>query len=64
MRKSALWNIEISKKTLPFIIKMASDADYQLRSSVFKKLNRERPEYNLLSTEQREDLLHKGLTDS
>ena len=63
VRRSALFNIEQSKETLPLILERARDIDPYNRRSVFAKPMEELSDFRKLSIEDREKLLRYGLSD-
>ncbi|GJJ68327.1 condensin complex subunit 3 [Entomortierella parvispora] len=63
VRRSALFNIEQSKETLPFILERARDIDPYNRRSVFAKPMDELSDFRKLSIGERERLLRYGLSD-
>ncbi|KAG0297693.1 hypothetical protein BGZ98_000478 [Dissophora globulifera] len=63
VRRSALFNIEQTKVTLPFILERARDTDAYNRRSVFSKPMEELSDFRVLSIGDRERLLRYGLSD-
>ncbi|KAG0021693.1 hypothetical protein BGZ81_008818 [Podila clonocystis] len=63
VRRSALFNIEHTKKTLPYILERARDTDPYNRRGVFSKPMEEIPDFRVLSIGDREKLLRYGLSD-
>ncbi|KAG0368508.1 nuclear condensing complex subunit [Gamsiella multidivaricata] len=63
VRRSALFNIEQTKTTLPFILERARDTDAYNRRGVFTKPMEELSDFRILSIDDREKLLRYGLSD-
>ncbi|KAG0227520.1 hypothetical protein BGW42_002912 [Actinomortierella wolfii] len=63
VRRSALFNIEHTKATLPYILERARDIDAYNRRGVYSKPMDEIPDFRILSISEREKLLRYGLTD-
>lgn len=63
VRRSALFNIEQSKVTLPSILERARDTDAYNRRSVFTKPMEGLTDFRVLSIGDREKLLRYGLSD-
>ncbi|KAF8957558.1 hypothetical protein BGZ46_002160, partial [Entomortierella lignicola] len=63
VRRSALFNIEQTKVTLPYILKRARDTDAYNRRGVFTKPMEELSDFRVLSIGDRERLLRYGLSD-
>ncbi|KAF9570700.1 hypothetical protein EC968_001484 [Mortierella alpina] len=63
VRRSALFNIEQTKATMPAILERARDTDAYNRRGVFTKPMEELSDFRVLSIEDREKLLRYGLSD-
>ncbi|KAI1316429.1 hypothetical protein EDD11_009992 [Mortierella claussenii] len=63
VRRSALFNIEHSKVTLPYILERARDTDAYNRRGVFTKPMEGLSDFRILSINDRERLLRYGLSD-
>ncbi|KAF9407125.1 hypothetical protein BGZ94_002812, partial [Podila epigama] len=63
VRRSALFNIEHTKKTLPYVLERARDTDRYIRRGVFSKPMDEIPDFRVLSIDERERVLRYGLKD-
>ncbi|KAF9431507.1 hypothetical protein BGZ76_000225 [Entomortierella beljakovae] len=63
VRRSALFNIEQTKTTLPHILERARDTDAYNRRGVFTKPMDEIPDFRVLTIKDRERLLRYGLSD-
>ncbi|KAF9188617.1 hypothetical protein BGZ51_000480 [Haplosporangium sp. Z 767] len=63
VRRSALFNIEQKKTTLPSILERARDTDAYNRRGVFTKPMEELSDFRILSIGDREKLLRYGLSD-
>ncbi|KAF9103383.1 hypothetical protein BGX29_003425 [Mortierella sp. GBA35] len=63
VRRSAIFNIEQSKVTLPYILERARDTDTYSRRAVFTKPMSELQDFRVLSIGEREKLLRYGLSD-
>ncbi|KAF9168468.1 hypothetical protein DFQ26_007599 [Actinomortierella ambigua] len=63
VRRSALFNIEHTKSTMPYILERARDVDAYNRRGVYSKPMDEIPDFRVLSISDREKLLRHGLSD-
>ncbi|KAG0216386.1 hypothetical protein BGX28_002856 [Mortierella sp. GBA30] len=63
VRRSALFNIEQTKATMPSILERARDTDAYNRRGVFTKPMEELSDFRVLSIGERERLLRYGLSD-
>ncbi|KAG0004974.1 hypothetical protein BGZ80_010262 [Entomortierella chlamydospora] len=63
VRRSAFFNIEQTKTTLPYILQRARDTDAYNRRGVFTKPMEELSDFRVLSIGDRERLLRYGLSD-
>ncbi|KAJ3277889.1 hypothetical protein HK104_002873 [Borealophlyctis nickersoniae] len=63
VRKCLLWIISVNKDTLPDILTRARDVDPNVRKAVFLKISTDVEDVGDLTVEERDDLLHYGLSD-
>ncbi|KAG0233361.1 nuclear condensing complex subunit [Mortierella sp. GBAus27b] len=63
VRRSAVFNTEQTKATLPYILERARDTDAYNRRGVFTKPMESISDFRILSIEDRERLLRYGLSD-
>ncbi|CAG8494900.1 11036_t:CDS:10 [Ambispora leptoticha] len=63
VRRAALLHINYYERTIPFALERARDIDQVIRKNVFAKVMEDIGDFRILKIEDREKLLHWGLTD-
>ncbi|KAJ3020604.1 hypothetical protein HKX48_000547 [Thoreauomyces humboldtii] len=63
VRKAVLWNISVDSSTLPFILQRTRDVDPQVRRFAFKKIGQDVEKMVHLTADERDVILHNGLSD-
>ncbi|TPX32785.1 hypothetical protein SmJEL517_g04178 [Synchytrium microbalum] len=63
VRKTILWNIHTTARTLPYILERARDTDTQVRKLVFSKIVADIEDMSILTIASRDRLLDCGLRD-
>ncbi|TPX33955.1 hypothetical protein SeMB42_g07399 [Synchytrium endobioticum] len=63
VRRSVLWNIHTTARTLPYILERARDVDAQVRKMVFNKVVADIEDMSILTIEARDRLLDCGIKD-
>ncbi|CAG8487553.1 10782_t:CDS:10 [Ambispora gerdemannii] len=63
VRRAALFHINYNERTIPLVLERARDIDQVIRKNVFAKVMENIGDFRTLKIEDREKLLHWGLTD-